>query len=559
MDVNNQKDQSNQNSQDRQNNPYGNTMPAEIPIPDLKGAGADAESPYGQNASYYVQGGASPYGQSSTEQAQNFFYGPQEQQYIPPNPKKGMAVKILIAVACVVVAVFAIVGAGVAYFRSTAAYKLGKGLQNLVRESEQIRNPLAEKVGLEDILLMMAAEGSYVSTQFNFTSEELYGTTFGIDTECYKDVRNKEMSADTSLSMMNYEFAHLNIYADEEAFCFSVPELFLEDMYIRNEDVVSQYNRSILAEMTGISDAEDFSIDLFAAEDDRLSLREWKTLDSFAERYKEDFDACRDKTVMEKAEKGLYRVVLPGKEMDALLHDMMNTYESVYTMTGEGIWWEDYDRLIDSDVSVLFEIDRQNRIESIVFEEPVKMLDGEASMEGSLHFLGDERSIDKLQGEMIVDGADGVERSLHFQILQTAEDDVYELDMDIELMEETDSILRMKYVSDSDAVKDEFTVDFSMWDDIEDIELILEGSLDDIVRGRSLEMELDKLAMNMDGEELFKVTGNILIEPFEGEISSTVQKKTAFFEMTEDDWMEIAYKIDDAYGGLMNYMSYLWW
>ena len=111
----------------------------------------------------------------------------------------------------------------------------------------------------------------------------------------------------------------------------------------------------------------------------------------------------------------------------------------------------------------------------------------------------------------------------------------------------------------SDAVRDAFEVNFSMWDDNEDIELLLEGSLDDIVRGRSLELELDKLAMNIDGEELFKVTGNVVVGPLDGEVTSTVQKETAFFEMTEEEWLEIAYMIDDEYGGLLNYLSYLWW
>lgn len=92
-------------------------------------------------------------------------------------------------------------------------------------------------------------------------------------------------------------------------------------------------------------------------------------------------------------------------------------------------------------------------------------------------------------------------------------------------MEEQESLLRMKYMLNSDAVRDAFEVNFSMWDDNEDIELLLEGSLDDIVRGRSLELELDKLAMNIDGEELFKVTGNVVVGPLDGEVTSTVQRK----------------------------------
>lgn len=542
MNFNNQ-DEKNQNggmNQESPNNPYGNYMPQEIPIPDTGSAKETGESPYGQNNPYQPQN-------------LNPAYGP---QYMPQKPKRNLTAKILIAVASAVVIVFAAVGIGMAYFRSTPAYRLGKAFQNLNEEMAQITNPLTEKIGIEDLALMMAEEGSHMSTQINFTSESMFGTTFGIDTEYYKDMEHKELSADTNINLMNYDFAHLNIYADEEAFCFSIPELFIENMYIDNENVMSQYNRSFLAEMSGISEAEDFSIDLFTDAEERLSLRDWQSMDGYAKRYAEDIEACREKMVMEKAEKGVYRIVCPGREMDRLLQDMMDNYEAVYEMAGEDEWWKEYDRLIDSDISMLFEINGQNHIESITFEEPVALLDGMASMDASLYFLGSMRSIDKMQGEINVAGEDGVERSVHLQILQTPSEDAYTFDMDIELTEDEDSLLRMKYVSNSDAARDEFDVSFSMWNDEEDIELALKGGLDDIVIGRSLDLELEEMTFNMDGEELFKITGDLMIEPFEGEVTSSVQKETAFFEMTEDDWYDILYEIDDAYGGILNYLWY---
>lgn len=530
------------------NDPYGQYIPAEIPIPDIERArqddpyrSRDPEHPYGKNSAWQA-GKADP------------VYGAQGQQYLPQQQKKGVSVKILIAVVSVVIVIFTIVGIGTAYFRSTAAYKLGKGAQNLAKEFVQIQDPLMDKLGLEALALMMAEDGSHIDTTINFTAESLYGTTIGVDTESYKDVPNKQMSANTSVSVMNYEFAHLNLYADEESFCFSIPELFIEDMYIDNENVISQYNQSFLAEVLGISDAEDFSIDLFADMDDRMSIREWKDLDAFAERYEEDFQACREKMVMEKAGKGFYRIVFPAREMDRLLQDLTKTYDQIYEMAGEEQWWKEYDRLIDSDISVLFEISKSNRIESISLETPVAMLDGTASMEASLHFLGDQRSIDRIQGEISVQGEDDIERAIHYQIVQTARENTYKLDMDVELMEENDSVLRVKYVTNSDADKDDFDMNFSVWDDEEDMELILEGNLDDIVKGRSLLLDLERITFRMDGEELFKITGEILVEPLEDEVTGNVEKKTAFFDMTEDDWLDILYEIDDAYGGFLNYL-----
>lgn len=511
MDFNQQKDQNNMEDLRNQNN-----VQEEIPIPE-------------------------------------FSYGPQEQMYAPPQ-KKGTVVKILIAVASLIVAVFLAVGIAVAYFRSTPAYRIGKGIQNLSKELEGCRNPLTDKIGVEEILLMMVEEGTHVETKMNFTSEGLFGTTIGIDTDYAKDVERKELSLDTSISVMNYNFAQLLVYADEETFCFSIPELFMENMYIENEDVVSQYNQSFLAEVIGRSEMEEFSLDIFEDVEDRLSLREWKNLDQFMEQYEEDLKACRDKMIMEKVERGVYRIIYPAREMDRLLKGMMRNYEAIYKISGEEIWWEEYDRLIDSDIQVLLEIDGRNRIESISFDEPIVMIDGEASMEGSFHLLGTARSIDKVQGEIAVEGVDGVERSIHCQILQQPSEDCLEIELDIDLMEEKDSILRVKYEMESDAVRDEFAVNFSVWDDEEDIEIRLEGSLDDIVRGRSVDLDLEELAIFMDGEEMCKITGEVLIEPLQEEITSEVRKETAFFEMTEEEWLTILYRISGEYGSMLDYL-----
>lgn len=482
-----------------------------------------------------------------------FSYGPQEQMYAPQQ-KKGTAVKILTAVVSLIVVIFIAIGIAVVYFRNTPAYKIGKGIQNLSKEIQENRNPLADKVGVEEILLMMVEEGSHVSTRMDFTSDDLFGTTIGIDTDYFKDVKRKELSTDTSISVMNYNFAHLKVYADAEALSFSIPELFIEDMYIDNENVVSQYNQSFLAEVTGRSEMEDFSLDLFEDAEEGLSLREWQSLDRFTKRYEEDIEACQDKMVMEKVEKGVYRIIYPAREMDRLLKGLMSSYESIYEMAGEDMWWEEYDRLIDSDIEVLLVINRENRIESISFEEPITMMDGEAEMEAELHFLGDARSIDKVQGEIAVEGIDGVERSIHLQILQPPLEDCMEMELDIDLMEEKESILRVKYEMESDADRDEFELNLSVWDDSEDMELVVKGSLDDIVKGQSVELDLEELAFFMDGEEQCKVTGEILVEPLQEEITSEVRKETAFFEMTEEDWLTILYKISDAYGSMLDYL-----
>lgn len=560
-----------------QNN-MGNYIPQEIPIPGMPAAESASMQPddnnlnAGQANSQYEQSN-DLYGQqpqrNSYEQPQNNPYGQQPQynpyeqqsnpygqqpQYNPYHPKeKKNAAKIVIAIACVcVVFIVAIVG-GLIYFRSTPVYKISKGFQNIGREITQTRNPLAEKIGGDDMLRMMQEDGCHVDTSLDFSMDmPMMGTvTLGLDTDFYKDMKAKELNAETSLSMINYEFGHLNIYANDEVFCFSIPELFMEDMYIENENVVSQFNNSILAEYSEQSDAEEFSIDLFSIENKASSIRDWKSFSTAFEQTARDIDACREAMTIEKVEKGLYRVTFPKQEINRLVKNYMKEYSEIYEMTDSMSALSYYDNWVTSDLSLLFEISSKNRIESIMIEEPVKMLDSEASVSGELFFLGEDRSIDKMQGKISVDGVDGETREIICQIVQNTTEDEHQVTVDAKYSDDYDEA-KIKYVMNCDAVNDEFEMTFSMKDDIDDLEFTFKGGWDDIVKGESANLELQKLAFTMDDEELFRISGDIMIEPITDKIKPSVEAKTAFFEMSFSDWEEIIYDLDDEYGSLLD-------
>ncbi|MDE6845070.1 MAG: hypothetical protein K2J99_04810, partial [Lachnospiraceae bacterium] len=542
--------------QQAQSNPYG--QPQSDPY------WQQAQSnPYGQPQSdpYWQQAQNNPYGQQndsygsyqySSTQPQGNQYGQQFQPYNPQGKKKGTA-KIIIAVACVCVVVVAGVAGTLAYLRSTPAYKITKGFQNIGKEIAQVRNPMAEKLGSDDLLLMMEEDGYHMDTKLDFTIDlpMMGDTTLGIDTDFYKDMQAKELNADTSLSMFNYDFAHLNIYANDEVFCFSVPELFIEDMYVDNENVVSQFNDSILADFSSVSDAEEFSINLFPDKDERITMRDWKSFSTAFAQMESDLAACKDAMTLEKVEKGLYRVTFPQQEMNRLVKNYMKKYSEIYEMTGDLDFLDYYDGWITSDVSILFEISSGNRIESIMLEEPVKMLDGDAAVNGEIFFAGENRSIDKIQGKISVDGVDGETREIICQVVQDVTDDDYQVNMDIKYSDGY-SDGKVKYVMNCDAVNDKFDMTFSVKDDIDSLAVALEGGWDGIVKGERVKFELDKLTFSMDDEELFKVSGDIEVEPIKDKIKPSVEPKTAFFEMTMSDWEDIIYALDDEYGSLLD-------
>lgn len=536
----------NQNS----NNPYGQQNDAyQVNNLNQQNNAYQASDSYQQNNAYQT---SDPYHHNP--------YQPQDNSdmqmtypYNAPENKKGNGAKIAVGIACALVALIGI-GVGVlAYHRSTPSYRISKGFQNLGKEIVQTRNPLADKIGMSDILLMMQEEGSHVETKLNFSVDmPLLGkTTMGVDTDLYRDVHAKELSADTNFSMMNWDFAHLNIYANDEVFCFSMPELFLEDLYIENENVISQYNHSIFGDAYP-SDIEDFSINLFPDANESVSMRDLSNLSTALENFQDDFNALRDGMTIGKVEKGLYRVTLPAKETDRLLKNLMENSANMYGEEELLRELKTYKNLMASDVSLLLEIDGKNRIESILLESPIEMFDGEASLEGELFFLGEARSIDKIQGKITVNSVYGLSIGALWQIQQTSDDDIYRVETDLKWTEEKETIGKMKFVVNCDAVKDEFDLTFSMQDEVDALEFILESSIDDIVKGESLEIDLDKMVVSMDGEERIDVTGNVSIEPLTEAVKSSAEPKTALFEMTEADWLDILYQLDDEYGAILN-------
>ena len=54
----------------------------------------------------------------------------------------------------------------------------------------------------------------------------------------------------------------------------------------------------------------------------------------------------------------------------------------------------------------------------------------------------------------------------------------------------------------------------------------------------------------MDGKDLYKISGELLAEPLQEEVVRTVEARTDFFAMTEQDWEEIALQVINKYGTL---------
>ncbi len=493
--------------------------------------------------------------------------GPPAQLYLPPRDNKR---KTLIIVLCVCAAVLVLILGGWMHHIHSPAYRVQRGLLKLAREAEKMKNPLTEKAGIGAVREMMAKEGYSADSKLNVTVETgdyyLGEITLGVDTECDKDMARKEMAASTTLSMMNYEFGHVELYGDNENFCFSVPELLLEDMYIENEDVTSQYNDSFWRDLFGDMDIYDeekriglrYSIDLF--NDKWIFADEDGVVSAFLEKYASEIEECRRHMTIERAGTDLYRVSFDPLYFNELVREVLYDYLS-YNMAGReqvlGMV-SDFDIIANEDISFLFAINRENRIESIRIEEPLSFRQTDLQLSGDVYFLGTEHSIDKMQGKIEVKSEreeETKEEELTWQVIQSLAADEYRVESNVRYSiaqngEKQNLGLDIDLLCDGR--KDSFETEISFKTPVGELGMTAEGGLSHIQKGESFDLDLDEVVFSMDDEELLLIRGEVGVEPLSRRVKQNVKPKTAFFELDEDDWYNWFDEILDEYEYLLD-------
>jgi hypothetical protein len=472
-----------------------------------------------------------------------------------PAPRQGKGWRWLAAAVCVIAALGAASAAAWTYYTSRPLYLLAKGFQNLRTEMDAMKNPLAEKTGMGDILTRMEEEGSHVESRLDVKSDRFPNSiTLGVDTDWNRDVQAKELGSVTDISVMNNNLATLEVYGTEDVICFSVPELFLENMYFNTENVVSQYNGSVFSEslLFGKAEIEDFSIDLFPDYGVGLSPGQLLNGSELWERYEDDIQTCGENMTIEKVSKTVCRVVLRQQDVESLLCAVMS--DSAFFYEKAGIHVDDiraeYDQVISADVSLLFTLDPENRFESIELEQPVPMLDGETSLSGGLFFLGEQRTIEKLQCKMALTTTDSGKTEILGLVEQSREENDYQVDMKLQYGEgDSETAMNLSFGCDDET--DDFHMMLSGNNGQDSVEIAAEGSLDDFSQGESVALDLDKVTCDRNGERLVQIRGQIAAEPLTEEVNSDVKAQTPVFDMTYGDLVGIAYQNLKEYGSIL--------
>lgn len=271
-------------------------------------------------------------------------------------------------------------------------------------------------------------------------------------------------------------------------------------------------------------------------------------------RNSDHLETCLKEAKIEKAGKGIYRVTFDSMEVNYLLRDLLQSYED---MTGQDM----YDMLsclqlvsMGDDISFLIKIDQKGLIRRIVIEDPISIMDNQIKLEGEVLFNGKKRSVDLIQGEFAFTGYEDDENlEIIWQVDQWIDSagDEYQVEADVKC-KAFDEEMNLKYKGTFDAAYDEFVMNFSMKDDWTVCNIYGNGRFDNIRPGCGYEMDLEEFSMELDGEELFKLSGDIMVEPQRGEIRPSAKAGKAFFKMTEEDWYRVFDRIDEEYGSLLD-------
>ena len=272
---------------------------------------------------------------------------------------------------------------------------------------------------------------------------------------------------------------------------------------------------------------------------------------------------------MEKAGKDLYRVSFDELYFDDLVRQFLYDYVDFSKVGREdamGIL-SYYDVVTSAHaISFILEINDANRIESIRLEEPLFLCDGKIRVDGDIHFLGEKRSIEKMQGMLTVkkEQEEKQETEIIWQTVQSLELDNYLMESDVKCNYtangETQKV-RLGCELECDGRKNSFDGEFSIENAMEDLEMVLEASGDfsHINKGESFDLELDEMLLSVNNEELALVRGDVGLSPLQRRVRQNVKAKTAFFELSEREWNAILDRVYRDYENLMGAMYGMWW
>lgn len=520
-----------------------------------------------------------------------------------PPKKKGKGGLIAVIIVAVVLVIALLIGGGLIAFGMLGSpeSKITKGFANMAEEMESYQNPVMEKVQMDDILQKMNENGSYIDTSMNITQAELMAS-LGIDLTANVNKKDKLVNMEMGMSVMNIAIATLQMSADEDNMYLAVPELFEDTLVFPVEDFAQKFNDSQLAYYANTQLPEDYELDIFpdeeAVEETEVDEEYWKEF--FGEKIAEDQAAIAESLQVEKYDE-TKELTINGKDVKCKGYlvtagqDAINQFftdlvdELVNGKFGEevvkGVWkelvasgyteqeladygyteeslrdeWElmmeDVSFEVQDDFEMIVYMDSKNRIVSIELNE-VEMLiaDQELNVQGEVNFLGAERTLDEIEGEMIV--GDGM-TDITFALQRSAEVSKEEMNdsWTVEIIGDADEedYIKMQFTNNWNVEDMEYYIDAYVQSDVDmsEIELEVAGSIPEYEAGSSCTFEIEDATIYFDLEPVIMVSGYFTM----GELQEEIEMPSDAWDILSADDSELESFFMEIYENMTSLME----
>lgn len=462
---------------------------------------------------------------------------------------KGNKKVLLGAIAAVaVVAVAAIVILVVTAVGKSPKDRFIKGMEALMDELKNPGPSWQEEVDYEVIANAIYTEPVSIGAELNLTVPDQL--TVGVDILHDSDYPNKLSNTNVAVSVYNIPLIEADITLDEDMWYIGLPDLLEEIYSVNGATLGKDYNASDWAyDYFGLLLVENYAWEGFTglANSDEVNVEFYGMISEGIHKIKENM-------VVEEEEKpelngkfsanDYLRVVLKKEDINNLMKDIFEFYEENGYMEAQELAFPD----IADDIEILVALDKKDRIVAIYGQEPVAFEEdalGEWAYE--ILFTGKEEVTDHvvLAYSMAIDEAS---TSVIMEYDRTEEDGVYGNELSVIVSvddgEET-AVLEIGFEREWNQADKKFKDLMEMTMDGETYSVEIKGSFKDIVAGEQFTMDLSKLAVYSNDTELIKVTGEVSIAPFHGEID-VPEEHINIFDLSEAEMEALMTGIVDA-------------
>lgn len=463
--------------------------------------------------------------------------------------------KIRALMIIVVVIIAAVITAGAVYLWKRPQVRISQGLLNLTRELAQYENPVLAQADFNHIWQELQEGATHSVADVEVTLPDKENSLLGLKLDKAIDKKQQLLKTTGEISLFQKEILNLEVAMEEKDLYLSLPKLSSKALLVDADRVVSGFNTSLLAKLTGWEISEDYLQMIFGqmtegmestvksdasenAEDNGDSI-EWAgkliagvlSVGGF-----ESADANEDsirsflkdvnitdlkKTITLEAEQGQitadgYCIEMPGEPLNQLLLKLQEMPGMEAGMAEDNSMVKELSGYRFGDtVNLEIYLDKDNRIVRLATVEALTDQQNRKVELLQFELLGEERTIDAVVGTLrMAQGQQNTELQLSWNGALPDGGCITDISITWKTVQD-DTVLSKEAISVSSEwayAGGGFDIDAEYVKEDEAKACEIQGSLTDIVSGESLRVQVDSMQVFNNGEEVCKLSGSYFVE-----------------------------------------------